>query len=227
MLKRLSQLIRNLTARLLDLVIQRLWYVLPHRQVQLALSPAVCMHLLQQTARPSARRLEHRGLFVQGRRYDIEPRKQHAFRMTTTRKMEGYMQRRITPSAVVMGLFIEDGQQSTLHLSARMRTRQIFEAIAWPTFFSSLIIYMPWHGLVVGGLVITLYTTAWMGHRYHAALEAHAMMVFIRKVLADHTQSQPPLLTDDRGDIVYDKQAALMNTWDQLYEEKLHQTDPL
>lgn len=225
MLRRISQALVILATRLLDFVIQRLWYVLPHRRIQISLSPAVCMHLLQQTAQPSVRRLELRSLFAQGRRYDIEPRKQQSFRMTTTRKMEGYIQRRIVPSAVVTGLFTEDDHQSTLLLSARMRVRHIVEAILWPTFFASLIIYMPWSPLLVSGLVITLYVSAWMGHRYHAALEAHAMMVFIRKVLAEHVQSEPPLLANDRGDIVYDNQAKLMQTWEQLYEEKLHAVD--
>lgn len=205
----------------LSAILSRLWALLPAQMMQLMPSPGNCLYILQQTARPNVKRLEFRDLFADGRRYFLQPNSTQTFKMTTTRKKAGYYRRRIVACTVVHGHFSEQAGTTTLRLKTRMRIGYALEALVLPFFFSSLVIYMPWPQAIIIGIVLGLFVFSWLGHRYHAALEAHAMLVFIRRALADHVQIPAPQISNEGGDIVYDSQRQFQQVWEQFYEEKV------
>ncbi|QPC84740.1 hypothetical protein G4Y79_10280 [Phototrophicus methaneseepsis] len=203
--------------------IAQLWSLLPEQELQLEPSPGNCLYILQQTARPNVKRLEFRDLFAQGRRYFFQPGKAQSFKMTTTRIKTGYYRRRMGTYAVLHGHFDADDDNTNLHLRAHIRGQYALEAIVLPIFFSSLIIYMPWPPAIIIAMSTMLFVSSWFGHRYHAALEAHAMLVFIRKALADHVKAPALQISNEGGDIVYKSQRQFQQAWDEFYEEKIQQ----
>jgi len=183
----------------------------PIRHLTVTLSPTECLRVLSQVARPSVQRLEHRELFAEGRRYQLQL-SGDGFRLTTRRKRRG---RKLPSVAVVYGVFQRDDDLTRLRLGARMRLVVAPQALFVPAFISSIVVFMPWDRLLIGAAVLALFSLSWLAHRADAALEAHWMLLMVQKALGGYVPEPVPVLDDEGGHVIYDSQ--FRQAWEQIY----------
>jgi hypothetical protein len=194
------------------------WYVHPSAHLRLTIEPPHSYRILETSAKPSAKRLELRNLFIQGRRYFLQPTSKQSFRMMTTHKIRWRMRRRTRATAILIGEFTTiDKQTFRLTLSSRIRIWYLLDVFLWPTFITSIIVSMWWSVWLIASLVIALYTLSWLAHRFNAALEAHEMIFFIESILEDYFPETPPKLMASKADVVYEE--AFAAAWEQYVEK--------
>jgi hypothetical protein len=200
---------------------KRLWFLHAPVLLSVNLSPSVCYQQLEKIARPSVSRLHLSDLFARGRRYQLEPASKRGFRLTTTSKVSWHPRRRTSPSAVLYGTFDDSDNDSIvyLHLHSRIRMTYLLQSFFWPVFLTSMIVFMPWHPLLQGVLIVSLSLAALTGYRYHARLEAHDMLFFIQKALSDYISDSPPLPAAS-ADIVYGTEQDFARAWERFYDEQ-------
>jgi hypothetical protein len=194
--------------------LERIWYVHPKTSLRTTLQPDACMQVLVTMAKPSVQRLEHRNLFAQGRRYffslrthnntpeqdknQARPGKTQGFYMASTHKLLWSRKRRTQSAAIITGKFDkQDDHITRITIQGRMRLMYMLDILPLPAFATSLIVFMPWHPMVIGVLVALLFGLSWVGHRYHAALEAHTMVYFLERALENYIATPVLLETND------------------------------
>lgn len=198
-------------------LLQRVWYVYPGLTLTVTLPPPLCIRVLGTTSRPDATRLEFRHLFSSGRRYHL----QHTptgFAVMTTSKVFWYHRRRTSPAAILFGDFEEvDRTLVRIHLRGRIRPGYLLSSFLLPLFFSSMIVLMPWHPLIIGILVLALFGFSWAGHRLNAALETFEMAHYVCKALEAYMPEQPPAVGPG-GVISSPRDREFAEAWEKFYE---------
>lgn len=190
-----------------------------------ALPPPEIYRRLSTIARPSIDRLEHRNLFVSGRRYFINPRRDGDFTVTTTSKLPWGTRRRTTSTAFVVGHVVgEDGIATHLVLRGRMRLFYFAEQFLLPVFMGSLLVYTPWSRVFVAGLIALLMTLSWIAHRYTAKVEVHDILYFIERAL-EADEPDLPVLPAGGGDVVVDPSQKFSVAWERFIHEQADSTD--
>jgi len=179
----------------------------------------ICLQTLTSAARPSTQRLHLRDLFMEGRRYYITPTTQ-GFRMTSDhRPMWARRGQRSRVAAYVVGTFTglqgDDGI-TLVRLRARMYTLYTLSAFLVPTFFTSILIYMPWHRVIIVAIIVMMFTSSWLGHRMNAAMQVNEMIYFVQKAFEDLPPVEVKELPIHEADVVMPP-SDFMAEWARFY----------
>jgi len=211
--------------RLWDMLLRHIWYIHPQRAMLVAASPYMVQEVLNRAARPSTQRLHLRDLFAQGRRYHFKPILD-GFHLSTTSKVSWHYRRRTKACAILTANLEElDDDTSQIHIQTRFRLLYFLDFIWLPLFMTSIIVYMPWHPIVIISLVVGLFGLSWGAHRSHAGLEALEMLHFVEKVLDDFTPKDTPALEDTNPGVVYrEQEREFAEAWEKFYDA--HTQDP-
>lgn len=205
----------NLWRRCRAWLMHRLWYVHPRVVLLANTSPAVTLNIIRTAAKPSTQRLHLRQVFARGRRYDILPHDK-GFVMTTTHKVAWRYKRRTQAAAEIRAQFVAVGDITQIRLVGRIKTFYLLDTFFIPLFTTSIVIFMPW--TLAGQLILlsALFALSWFGHRFNARLEAHEMVYFLERALADF-QPRPETLGQPGPEVVYD----FTQAWERFYEEQV------
>jgi hypothetical protein len=180
-------------------------------------SPQQCIQLMKTASKPSVSRLHHRNLFAEGRRYHLESTS-NGFEMTTTHKI-WWQRRRTAFSAVMNGTFSSFGDNLfRLRLNTHIRLIYLLDVFLLPVFMTSILIYTPWHPLMIIVLSLTLLGLSWSAHRFHVAFETNEMVWFIRKALEDHLAEVAQLPSD--SPVVMNLDQDFEREWQKFYENQ-------
>lgn len=197
-----------------------LWRLYPPVALAVGASPDECLHTLAQASRPSTSRLHLRDLFLEGRRYYIQPRPD-GFRLTSDQSpLWGRRRQRTRVAAYIVGTFsaLQSGGDVTLvRLRARMYVLYTLSALLIPTFFASILVYMPWNRIVLVVMIPALYLLSWLGHRMNAAMQVNEMIWFVQKAFEDLPPVVVPELPNRRPDLVVESD--FMAEWARFYKE--------
>ncbi|MBL8134044.1 MAG: hypothetical protein JNL42_19435 [Anaerolineae bacterium] len=201
-----------------------LWRLYPSVSLAVGATREACLQTLGEAARPSAARLHLRDLFVEGRRYYIQPQ-ENGFKITSdNRPLWGRRSQRTAVSAYLTGTFssVEGGSVVTLvRLHARMYRLSLLGALALPTFFTSIIAFMPWEPAILVILAAALYGSSLLGHRLNAALQVNEMVYFVQKAFEDLPPAVVSELPGRSPDMVVDPGAPgdFAAEWARYYRE--------
>lgn len=197
----------------------QLWSVGRAVALAVAAPPSTIMAALLQAARPSQTRLQHRDLFVEGRRYYLRSYPD-GFELRSDSKTLWGRKRRTARAAVVQGSFGEAGAITTVRLRGRLRTPHLAVSMLFPAWMSALVIAAPWSleatALVVGGLLLLALVAA----HFDAALQAHDMIVFVRKALEELPPAELTLLAAANETIIDVTQRDFNEEWERFYEDR-------
>lgn len=200
--------------RIVRYFLNRIWYVHPGAHLRVSINPFHVYRILKAAAQPSAKHLELRNLYIQGRRYFLQETHAQGFRMMTTHKIRWQMRRRTRACAMLYAEFEAiDKDTFRMKLSSHVRIWYLIDMLLWPSFISSIVVYMWWPVWLIATLIIALFTLSWMAHRFNAALEAHEMIFFIETILDDYFPELPAQLPAGKADIVYEE--AFAEAWEQ------------
>lgn len=204
--------------RLLLWLRQHTWYVHSSSHIHIVIPPSQTYQVLETAAKPSVKRLGLRKLFNRGRRYFIRAKGDGGLQMTTTSKVWWHPKRRTQATAILSADFEPvDGTVSRIKLRSRVKIRYLLGQFIWPTFMSSIIIFLGWSPVFVALSLIGLYGFSWSAHRLNAMLEAHEIEFFIETVLDNFAPAPPEQLTTGGADITIDE---FTSEWDRYVEEK-------
>jgi len=199
--------------------LKRTWYVHPGAHLRVSITPSQTFKVLETAAKPSIQRLHLRNVFARGRRYFIFPHTRSGFRMVTTHKVFWHPRRRTSASAVLIGHFEPiDADTTRLSVHSRIRTFYLLQVFLWPTFMTSMLVFMLWPVWLIGLCIGALYGLSWLAHRYNAALEAHEMIFFIEKALEDFIPEPPATLPSksSAADLILKRD--FVEAWDKFME---------
>lgn len=205
--------------RLYKWFLKRVWYLQSSSHIHVAIPPSQTYQILEMATKPSVNRLGLRKLFEKGRRYFIRSTQDGGFQMSTNSRVWWHPKRR-TPITTILTADFEtiDNNISRLKLQSRVKLRYLLGQLIYPTFFSSLLIYMDWSFWVIVMSILGLYGLSWVGHRFTALLEVHEIIFFMETVLADFAPEPPKQLAEEGADIVIEDD--FVAEWDRFVEEK-------
>jgi len=198
--------------------LSRVWFVHVPVILLIRATPAATLHAIKTVSRPSAQRLQHRNLFVQGRRYQFQVIRD-GFRLTTTHSVRWRYRRRTAAVAVMRGTLEPVGDSITrLRLKAHIKLSYLIDVFLIPAYMGSILSFMPWSPLVVIGCVLTLVILSFIGHRANAKLEAAEMVWFVQKALEDFVPAEIMALNSSSEETV-EVNADFGEEWEKFYEE--------
>lgn len=204
-------------------LLNRFWYVQPVHVLIVKGSPSECLRTIQDAARPSLQRLHLRNLFMDGRRYFIDPMRD-GFRLTSNSRIPWRRRARTSTAAVVYGKISAGGEGMTrIEMWARMRLFFLLDIFLIPTFMSSILVFAPWPPLLIGGLIGALFSLSWIWHHLTAALQAADILYFVEKALEDQSPQNIPILTEGAPDVITQNRE-FREQWQKFYEQ--HKNDP-
>lgn len=209
---------RGLLRRLREALLGQVWYLHAPAQLTVTLSPTMALKALQTAARPSTERLHLRNVFAGGRRYYLQTQSA-GFLMTTNAKESWRYAHRTSTVTIMSGVFKRDHELTQITLRSRMKLAYLLDVLWLPTFVSSLLVMTPWPSAVVIALIVTLYGLSWLGHRYHAALEAYEMLYFVEKTFEDFLPPLAPQIEQTGAHVVYDLQRDFASAWETFYQQ--------
>lgn len=195
-----------------------------HRPVALVVraDPALCVQTLIEAARPSTQRLHLRNVFMEGRRYYIQPRPA-GFRLTSdTRVFWGSRRRRTGVAAAVFGAVSPlegDDTITAIRLTARVHAPYIVSSLLIPAFIGSIMIYMPWDAAVRVALIVALFLLSWFGHWVNAALQVSEMIYFVRRALEHFPPVEVGVLASSVPHVVNKPREDFRAEWQKFYDE--------
>jgi hypothetical protein len=197
----------------------QLWQVLPSVALGVAAPPSAVLAALDEAAHPSQTRLHHRDLFVEGRRYYLRP---HAggFELRSDSKTRWHRKRRTGRAAVLVGSFGAAGEVTTLRLRGRLRTPHLFVSLLFPLWMAALVIATPWSLGVTTFTVAALLLLALAAAHFEAALQAHDMIVFVRKALEELPAAEQMQLVAANEVIINPVQRDFRAEWERYYEDR-------
>lgn len=184
----------------------------------ITLSPTLAIAALQTAARPSTDRLHLRNVFAGGRRYYLQTQPS-GFRMTTNAKESWRYAHRTAAVTILTGEFERDSDLTCVTLRSRMKLSYLLDVLWLPTFMTSLLVATPWPSAVVLALVAALYSLSWLGHRFHATLEAYEMLYFVEKAFEDFLPPLAPQIDQTGAHVVYDLQRDFASAWEAFYQQ--------
>jgi hypothetical protein len=197
-------------------LLPHVWYLYPPGELLIQAPFEICLETMMTAAKPSVQRLHLSNIFAGGRRYHIQPTP-GGFRIVTTHKVFWRQRRRTKPTAILSGRFAPIGDDLTqIELDIRIRTGYLLDFLLLPAFMTSILIYVPWNSTLVTMLIVLLFTLSWFGHRYNAMMEAHAMVWFVKKSLADFIPVQFMALEGDTANVLYDNRD-FEEAWQKFY----------
>jgi len=185
--------------------------------------PAQTMQLLLEAARPSTERLHLRNLFMDGRRYYVQPRS-GGFRITSdTRQFWSSSKRNRT--GVASALFGEvstlegNDEITSIRLTTRIHAPYIVGSFFIPAFISTIIASMPWEIPVRVVLIVVLFGLSWFGHWVNAALQVSEMIYFVRRALEDLPPVEVAELDANVPHVVNKPRDDFRAEWQKFYDE--------
>jgi hypothetical protein len=199
-------------------LLPRVWYLHPPGELLIQAPFEVCLETMMTAAKPSVQRLHLGNIFAGGRRYHIQATP-GGFRIVTTHKVFWHQRRRTKPTAILSGRFEPIGTDHDLtriELDVRIRTGYLLDFLLLPAFMTSILIYVPWNPTLVTVAIVLLFTLSWFGHRYNAMMEAHAMVWFVKKSLADFVPVRFMALEGDNTNVLYDNRD-FEEAWQKFY----------
>lgn len=203
--------------QLVNWLVRKFWIVHSSTHLRLTIQPSQAYRVLEVAMKPSVKRLGLRKLFVQGRRYFIRSTSKGGFQMMTSNKVWWHPKRRTTPSTILTGNFEKlDDTLTRITLRSRIRLRYLLSGLLWPSFITSMIIFLDWHTWIIALCIVALYTSSWLTRRYNAMLEAYEITYFIETVLSDFSPAPPKILSNEGADIVMEQDFA--TEWDKFVE---------
>lgn len=209
--------------RLWQFLLRYTWRVHPGTHLRVLLSPSQAFKVLETAAKPSIDRLQLRNVFAHGRRYMIYPEPDGGFVMTTTNRVFWNRHRRTQPTAVLTGNFGKiDDTHTVVTLHSHTRILPVLRALFMPVFMTSMLVYMPWHPLILVIFIAALFGFSLLAQRFDSQLEAYEMVYFIEKAFEDFTHEPAPQLTSNNADVVInkaDETPDFVSAWDKFYEE--------
>lgn len=205
--------------RLLGLFLQHGWFIHTPSQLDIAIPPSQSYKLLELAVKPSVKRLGLRKLFAHSRRYFIRATRDGGFQMMTNSRVWWHPKRRTPITAILTAKFeASDDNISRLKFQSRVKARYLVGQLVYPTFFSSLIIFIDWSFWIIFACVLGLYALSWIGHRLTAMLEIHEIIFFIETVLADYAPETPQQLAAGSAEVIIEDD--FVAEWDRFVEEK-------
>ncbi len=213
----------GLLLRLREALLARLWYLHAPTQLTITLPPPMALQALQTAARPSTERLHLRNVFAGGRRYYLQAQSA-GFLMTTNAKESWRYAHRTSTVTIMSGVFKRDRDLTQITLRSRMKLTYLLDVLWLPTFVSSLLVMTPWPPVIVVVLIVTLYSLSWLGHRYHATLEAYEMLYFVEKTFEDFLPPLAPQIEQTGAHVVYDLQRNFASAWETFYQQVIQPT---
>jgi hypothetical protein len=198
-------------------VLRRCWYIDAPVVLMLQASPAQVVEKLNAASKPSVSRLDLRNLYVNGRRYFVQPR-EGGFRLMTTSKIPWRARQRTSSATVMNGKFAPYGNGGT-RIQMRVRVSPVYTltALILPLFMTSILVYVPWPPGIIALVLATLFGLAWAGQRLSAALEANDMIWFVQKALEDFVPAEIEHLGAEAP--VYYDESTFTKAWDRFYRE--------
>ena len=191
--------------RMRGVLLRRIWYVHPGAHLHIHLSPEQITYALEVASVPSTQRLHLRNVFTRGRRYHIFPKGVDRFEMMTTNKVLWHPRRRTKPTTVLSGHYQRTGDAYTwLSLHSHIRLPYLLDTFLWPTFMTSMLVFMTWPVWSIACFIAALYGLSWIVHRFTAAIEDYEMVFFIEKALADYLPKLDSALPERTADVVVD-----------------------
>ncbi len=203
-----------LFVQLRRLIISRVWHL--HAPVVLMIkgTPTECLQTLAKASKPRTQQLHLRNLFINGRRYFVQPNRE-GFRLTTTRSVAWQYRRRTAAVAVLRGTFSPFGEAATrVQLRTRINIGYLLSAFLVPLGMTSILIYVPWSPVVIGLCLVIVYGLSWVGHRTNAVLEAAEMVWFVQKALDDLGAAEVGSLGPPTPETI-----GFQEEWQKFYEQ--------
>lgn len=206
-----------------EALLAQVWYLHRPTQITITLSPQMALAALQTAARPSTERLHLRNVFADGRRYYLQTQPS-GFLMTTNAKESWRYGHRTSAVTIMSGVFERDRDFTQLTLRSRMKLSYLLDVLWLPTFMTSLLVMTPWPPSIVWGLIVAFYSLSWLGHRFHAALEAYEMLYFVEKTFEDFLLPLAPQIDQTGAHLVYDLQRDFPTAWEAFYQQVVQPT---
>lgn len=208
---------RRWLASIANWVLRRCWYIDSPVVLMLQATPAQVIEQLTAASKPRVSRLDLRNLYVNGRRYFVQPRA-GGFRLMTTSKIPWRARQRTSSATVMNGKFVPYGNGGTrIQMHVRVSPAYTLTALLLPLFMTSILIYVPWPPPVIALTLAGLFGLAWAGQRLSAALEANDMIWFVQKALEDLVPADINHLGAESP--VYYDESAFAQAWDRFYRE--------
>jgi hypothetical protein len=202
--------------------LDRTWFI--HQPVTFFINATsqTCVQTLQTATRPSTDRLHHRNLFLSGRRYHFQGRRD-GFRLTTTAAKRWRYPKRTASSIVMWGTFNDlDEHLTRLTLRSRADVGFLIDALLVPSGITLLMSAAPWPPGLMMLLAFLLYALSWGEHRSQMVLEAREMIWFTQRVLDDLEKPERPLLGQGTSqDVIYDRRE-FDREWELFYRDQMN-----
>ncbi|MBI1257126.1 MAG: hypothetical protein GC204_06620 [Chloroflexi bacterium] len=198
---------------------QALWQLHPPVALVVRASQGKCLQTLAVAAKPSADRLHLRNLFMDGRRYYVQPQ-QDGFKLTSDNRLFwGGKRNRTRVAAVVFGKFSSpDNEITFIRLHSRVNILYLLSGLLVPIFFTSIVVYMPWPRLVISIIILLLFGLSLIGHRFDAALQVNEMIYFVQTALEDLPPVEISALPPSGPDVVL---TDFREQWYRFYREQM------
>lgn len=182
-------------------------------------APSQCLSVMITVAKPSAKRLEWRDLFSEGRRYYIDPLTEPSgalgFRMTCNSAIRWRVRQRSGEIAVLHGTFEPvDPTITRLQLHVRMAIPYLLDIFWIPLLASLIILPMGWDTPFSLVLTISFYVLSWIAHRANAQLQAIEMIYFVQRALSEFAPGNIPELSSSAP------YSDFSTEWAKFYEQQ-------
>lgn len=202
-------------------LVSRLRYLHPPVVILVRAAPGACVATLMKAAKPSLDRLHLRDLYLEGRRYYIEPQRD-GFRLTSNSKLLWGTNRARTPfAATCFGTLSPLGDGVTC-VRLRVQTNWLFTLRGFlvPAWISIIALTMPWDSALVLLPILMLFLLAGLANRLNAALQASEMIYFVQKALDDLPSADLPELSPASPDVVpHVQNRDFREQWTKFYEQ--------
>ncbi|MFN8530837.1 MAG: hypothetical protein U0670_19710 [Anaerolineae bacterium] len=199
-------------------VFSPLWQLHPPVGFVVGASRSVCLQTLITAARPSQNRLHLRDVFVDGRRYAVQPR-DNGFRITTSiGSRRGGQRRRTRVAGIVIGSFLGDDTITLVRLRYQAAPLHWLASLLIPAFIASIVIYADWHIAARAAVVAALFLLSWLGSRLDAAVQVAEIVFFVQKALEDLPPVNVPELAATVPGVVMRGRKDFAHEWEKFYE---------
>lgn len=207
--------------RLIQHLLNRIWYVHPTVTLLLRATPAACLQVIANAAKPSVERLHLRNLFTDGRRYYLSEAR-GGFQMRSTSKIPWRRRKRTRVAAVLFGTVSEVGNGITrIQISSRMTTVYFLDIFVLPMWMGALLIFGPLRPPIALAGLAMIFALSWLWHWYGAVLQATEMVYFIQVALEDLQPAEIPLLAESNQHVIF-SQDDFQQQWQKFYNEQKH-----
>jgi hypothetical protein len=197
-------------------LLNRVWYVCPRQVLLIGAVPATCLQTLAKAAKPSTERLHLRNLFLDGRRYQLQPRPD-GFQMSSTTRVPWRRGRGRVAAVLIAGCSEIAGGVTRIELRAHMTLPFFLDIFLLPGWMSLLLLAGPLPLPVGLGASLTLLILSWVWHWYTAVLQAAEMVYFVQVALDDLPAASISALPDGHPTVI---PSDFQQEWQKFYDEQ-------